>query len=115
LHATLLCRHSRPGRTPRGARGPTRRRACAAGAGEQLMKNLLRIVAVGMAVFLTGCASIGPDYHPAKIVAPQLQGLDPAQENHAAFQAAWWKQFNDPTLDALIQHAAANNLDLRIA
>ena len=50
-----------------------------------------------------------------KPAIPQLQGLDAAQENNAQFQAAWWKQFNDPTLDALIQRAAANNLDLRIA
>jgi len=64
---------------------------------------------------LAGCASVGPDYHAAKIAAPQVQGLDATQENNAQFQAAWWKQFNDPTLDALIRHAAANNLDLRIA
>ena len=44
-----------------------------------------------------------------------MQGLEAAQESNAQFQAAWWKQFNDPTLDALIQRAAANNLDLRIA
>ena len=79
------------------------------------MKSPLRIAAIGMAVILSGCASIGPDYHPMQLAAPQLQGLDPAQENHASFQAAWWKQFDDPTLDKLIQRAAANNLDLRIA
>ena len=79
------------------------------------MKSLLKIAALSAALILAGCASVGPDYHVAKPTAPQLQGLDAAQENAAQFQAAWWKQFNDPTLDALIQHAAANNLDLRIA
>jgi multidrug efflux system outer membrane protein len=79
------------------------------------MKSLLKIAALGAALILAGCASVGPDYHAAKIAAPQLQGLDAAQESNAKFQAAWWKQFHDPTLDALIQHAAANNLDLRIA
>lgn len=67
------------------------------------------------ALVLAGCANVGPNYHAAKIAAPQLQGLDAAQENNAQFQATWWKQFNDPILDALIQRAAANNLDLRIA
>jgi len=80
-----------------------------------MMKTLLKIMAASALVFLVGCASVGPDYHAVKPATPQLQGLDAAQESSAAFQAAWWKQFNDPTLDALIQHAAANNLDLRIA
>ena len=79
------------------------------------MKNLLKIGALSAAMILAGCASVGPDYHQTKPQTPQLQGLDTAQENNAPFQAAWWKQFNDATLDALIQHAAANNLDLRMA
>jgi multidrug efflux system outer membrane protein len=79
------------------------------------MKTLLKVAALSAALILAGCASVGPDYHAAKITAPQLQGLDAAQENNAPFQAAWWKQFNDPTLDALIQRAASNNLDLHIA
>ena len=79
------------------------------------MKTMLKIAALSAALALAGCASVGPNYHAAKIAAPQLQGLDATQENNAQFQAAWWKQFNDPVLDALIQRAAANNLDLRIA
>jgi len=79
------------------------------------MKTMLKTVALAAALALAGCVSIGPDYREAKPAAPQLQGLDAAQENDAQFQAAWWKQFNDPVLDALIQRAAANNLDLRIA
>jgi len=79
------------------------------------MTVMVRGALLVTALALAGCASVGPDYHAAKIAAPQLQGLNAAQENNAQFQAAWWKQFNDPTLDALIQHAAANNLDLRIA
>ena len=67
------------------------------------------------ALALAGCTSIGPDYHAVKPATPQLQGLDATQESNAQFQAAWWEQFNDPTLDALIQRAAANNLDLRMA
>ncbi|MEO6798756.1 MAG: TolC family protein [Rhodanobacter sp.] len=83
------------------------------------MKSLLKIAALGAALVtvlvLAGCVSVGPDYHAVKPATPQLQGLDAAQESTAQFQASWWKQFNDPTLDALIQRAAANNLDLRIA
>lgn len=84
------------------------------------MKSLLKIAALSAALALAGCASVGPNYHhpnyhQMKPAAPQLQGLDAAQENNAQFQATWWKQFSDPTLDALVRRAAANNLDLRIA
>jgi len=79
------------------------------------MKTMLKVAALAAALALAGCASVGPNYHEVKPAAPQLQGLDAAHENNAQFQAAWWKQFNDPTLDALIRRAAANNLDLRIA
>ena len=79
------------------------------------MTSLLKIAALSAAVFLAGCVSVGPNYHAQKPDAPVLQGLDATQENNAQFQATWWEQFNDPTLDALIQRAAANNLDLRIA
>ncbi|WP_329741896.1 TolC family protein [Dyella sp. A6] len=67
------------------------------------------------AIALAGCASVGPDYKAPHTPSMQVQGLDLAHESNARFQAQWWKQFGDPTLDALIQRAAANNLDLRIA
>ena len=79
------------------------------------MKTLLKIAALSAAMILAGCASVGLDYHQVQPTTPQLRGLDAAQESNTQFQAAWWKQFNDPTLDALIQRAAANNLDLRIS
>lgn len=67
------------------------------------------------ALVLAGCASVGPDYKAPATPPMQVQGVDAARENAARFQAQWWKQFGDPTLDALIQRAAAHNLDLRIA
>jgi len=67
------------------------------------------------ALALAGCAGVGPDYKAPPAPSMQVQGVDAARESSAAFQAQWWKQFGDPTLDALIQRAAADNLDLRIA
>src|SRR6185312_12597593 len=113
-------RHSCEGRNRTVARTSKRASAIPAFAGMTakstgMTTRILRASLLAAALALAGCASVGPNYHAAKIAAPQLQGLDAAQENNAQFQAAWWKQFNDPTLDALIQRAAANNLDLRIA
>ncbi len=74
-----------------------------------------RSAALTAAFALAGCVTVGPDYHKPTPPVPKLQGVDAARESNAKFQAAWWKQFGDPTLDALIQHAAVGNLDLRIA
>ncbi len=60
---------------------------------------------------LAGCA-VGPDYHPPKTAMPaawtdaKLVGPPVTQ---------WWKTFNDPELDSLIERAVGANHDLRIA
>lgn len=79
------------------------------------MNFLIRSMALLGALVLASCASVGPDYRAPHTAPMQVLGLDAARENAAAFQARWWQQFDDPVLDALIQRAAANNLDLRIA
>jgi len=67
-------------------------------------------------VALAGCA-VGPDYHPPKTQAPanwseaQLGGTT----NSAVQIVDWWKAFNDPELNSLVQRAVAANYDLRIA
>jgi outer membrane protein, multidrug efflux system len=79
------------------------------------MKTILRSTALFAALVLAGCASVGPDYHAPKEAPVTLQGVDPAQQTSAAFQAQWWKQFGDPTLDNLIVRAAQGSPGLRIA
>jgi multidrug efflux system outer membrane protein len=79
------------------------------------MKIVFRTTALFAALVLAGCASVGPDYHAPKEAPVTLQGVDPAQQTSEAFQAQWWKQFGDPTLDSLIVRAAKGSPDLRIA
>jgi outer membrane protein, multidrug efflux system len=79
------------------------------------MTRFIRNTALFAALALAGCASVGPDYKTPATQAANVQGIDAARESAAQFQAAWWKQFNDPVLDALIQRAAKGSLDLRIA
>ena len=73
-----------------------------------------KVTAIAAAIMLSGCVSVGPDYHAPQEKPVALQGVN-AQESTQTFQAQWWKQFNDPTLEALIQRAAANSPDLKIA
>jgi multidrug efflux system outer membrane protein len=79
------------------------------------MKTLFRSTALFAALVLAGCASVGPDYHAPKEAPVTLQGVDASQQTQADFQAQWWKQFGDPTLDSLIVRAAKNSPDLKIA
>lgn len=77
----------------------------------------LGALVAGLAILLSGCAVVGPDYHapqtptPAKWSEPLLGGTT----NNPAQLANWWKNFNDPELNSLIQRAVQANLDLRLA
>ncbi|MEI7035169.1 efflux transporter outer membrane subunit [Fulvimonas yonginensis] len=68
-----------------------------------------------MTAILAGCINVGPDYHRPQEKPVTLQGVDAARQSSADFQAGWWKQFGDPTLDALIARAAKHAPDLKIA
>ncbi|PNG15016.1 efflux transporter outer membrane subunit [Stutzerimonas stutzeri] len=65
-------------------------------------------------ITLSACA-VGPDYRapetaPAKIERAAAEGFD-----RSRFESAWWRQFDDSTLDALVGEALSENRELRIA
>jgi NodT family efflux transporter outer membrane factor (OMF) lipoprotein len=59
-------------------------------------------------LLLTACA-VGPTYMPPKTGA---DGHWIASVDTTAPDERWWRSFNDPLLDQLVQQAAASNLDL---
>lgn len=69
---------------------------------------------VAAALALASC-SVGPDYRP---MAPGDLGVPSAYaDGHAApldpaTLASWWKGFDDPMLDGLVERAVAVNLDI---
>jgi multidrug efflux system outer membrane protein len=65
------------------------------------------------AALLGGCAA-GPDYARPSVEVPAAyrESIASAQE---VSDAAWWKQFGDPVLDALIVEAIAGNYSAKIA
>ena len=72
---------------------------------------------LGVVLALAGCTTVGPDFvKPDASVAQQwtesgqLQ-LNASQTDHAS----WWKAFNDPVLDTLVDEAYRQNLTLQIA
>ncbi|HEY8681727.1 MAG TPA: efflux transporter outer membrane subunit, partial [Rhodanobacter sp.] len=79
------------------------------------MTSLYRLSALASALLLAGCINVGPDYQRPVEKPVTLQGVDAARQSSANFQANWWTQFHDRTLDALIARAARNSPDLKIA
>lgn len=74
------------------------------------------LMAIAVAVITSGCAS-GPDYRaPA---TPQTATgtfvTKPADtESAASLPADWWKLYDDPALDNLVQEALSANTNLRV-
>lgn len=61
---------------------------------------------------LAGC-SVGPDYQRPASPATSAAWLEPGTQG--AVDVAWWHQFNDPQLTALIERAFRNSPDLKEA
>jgi NodT family efflux transporter outer membrane factor (OMF) lipoprotein len=72
--------------------------------------------ACALAVFLLAGCAVGPDYSVPALGLPQgwfTSGV--AVDDKMTVQEDWWKQFNDPVLDALISKASSGNFDMKIA
>ena len=65
-------------------------------------------------VLLAGC-SIGPDYKRPDIDVPEQWRVMDYPAAADAANTLWWKQFDDPVLDALVDTALRENLDIQAA
>jgi multidrug efflux system outer membrane protein len=69
-------------------------------------------------LLLAGCA-VGPDYERPSVTSPETwrsgTALPTSEKPEELANLAWWKQLEDPVLDALVAEALANNRDLKIA
>lgn len=63
---------------------------------------------------LTACA-VGPDYRTPVTPPANIERATAATFDRTRFESAWWRQFEDPTLDALVGEALSENRELRIA
>jgi outer membrane protein TolC len=66
-------------------------------------------------MMLSGCVKLGPDF--MGIDTPPLPKNWTQGDNkvNSAAMAQWWKKFNDPTLNTLVQKTYAQNLDIKSA
>jgi NodT family efflux transporter outer membrane factor (OMF) lipoprotein len=73
------------------------------------------IGAAVMAATLAGCAT-SPNYTRPKISIPSSWAFGATKNTPKTPEiAAWWKSFNDPTLDSLVEKAVEGNLDVATA
>lgn len=76
----------------------------------------------GSLLALTACTTVGPNYklpEDAKLNAPTAQGGFLGAATPAVSQdpvpAGWWKLYDDPVLNGLVEEALKANTDLRVA
>ncbi|HEY2401374.1 MAG TPA: TolC family protein, partial [Steroidobacteraceae bacterium] len=86
------------------------------GTAHRCLKASHAVTLVGVVLTLTGCA-VGPHYvKPVQSVnANWSVTSSPQISAQPATESAWWKTFNDPVLEQLIQLAYKQNLTLRVA
>ncbi|MFU8822462.1 MAG: efflux transporter outer membrane subunit [Gammaproteobacteria bacterium] len=76
------------------------------------MRELAAVFGAGLLV--AGCA-VGPDYRPPELQVPAAWPESAVLESPSEQSIGdWWRRFEDPVLDALVERALADNLDLRI-
>ncbi len=80
-----------------------------------LLRNGTLALLIG--VMSAGCAMVGPDFETpeADTAETWLEQQDERVKSEPTEDQEWWKSFNDPALDELIQRAYAQNLSLQIA
>jgi NodT family efflux transporter outer membrane factor (OMF) lipoprotein len=76
-----------------------------------------RLVWVIVVLIMSGCTMVGPDF--VKPEAPLLEDWTEAETRGLSAGQAdygdWWRVFNDPVLDHLVEKAYRQNLSLQIA
>ncbi|HEY6816974.1 MAG TPA: efflux transporter outer membrane subunit [Croceibacterium sp.] len=79
------------------------------------MRKWARHFLLGGSLAATAACVQGPDYERPAVAVPDDFRFQDATAAVAADPHAWWQEFGDRRLDALVDEALANNRDLRIA
>lgn len=80
--------------------------------------KLRQLNLVLLTLALAGCSLLGPDYSRPDVNAPaSWNSLNSGNASESAniSDTAWWKQFNDPMLNDMIDQALKNNNNIQVA
>jgi len=67
-----------------------------------------------LSLLMAGCA-VGPRYKSPQPPEITYHAADPALVSASAYNAQWWKQFEDPVLDSLVDRTLTANNSIKIA
>lgn len=85
---------------------------------DQSMATAARIAhhaTLALAALLVAC-TVGPDYQPPAMSAPEVWTAPiPEARSDTVELATWWRHFDDPALERLVEHALTASPDLRSA
>jgi len=83
------------------------------------MRRVIAIATLFLALFLAGCASTGAKVDELSPALPENLTLPEQFSSQSAIDdvlsEGWWKRWNDPVLDSLVEEAVDANLDLKLA
>ena len=84
---------------------------------DSLYRHLTSILSVLLILLLPACAMVGPDFvaPDAPVSTSWMEAGDSRIHTASDEHRAWWREFNDPLLDRLVDAALRQNLSLRIA
>jgi NodT family efflux transporter outer membrane factor (OMF) lipoprotein len=71
---------------------------------------------LGLALTMSGCA-VGPNFETPKVKVQEnwIEHGDQRVSTKTSMSSRWWRAFNDPTLNRLIETASEQNLPVQIA
>ena len=82
------------------------------------MRRFALTLTVAIAAGALGACAIGPSYRPP-VTPPAASGAfvstAPASSADQPLPASWWRLYDDPVLDRLVQEALSKNADLKVA
>jgi NodT family efflux transporter outer membrane factor (OMF) lipoprotein len=80
-------------------------------------KSVVLSLTLLLTLLLFGCTKLGPNYvrPPTSIMRTWTEAGDTRTTQGEAEWRAWWRVFDDPVLDGLIETAYQQNLTLRVA
>lgn len=66
-----------------------------------------------IALLLTGCTTVGPDYREPQVAVPASY-VEPSATGETQL-GHWWRGFGDAQLASLVEQALQQNLDIEMA
>ena len=82
-----------------------------------LDKSVSHAGVLWLAALTVGCTTVGPDFQKPEVDTAEawLEAEDARVDSTRAEYEDWWKVFEDPALDQLIERAYSENLSLQVA